>query len=122
MNKILIIDNDDHFRRMLCEYLARHGFETNEAASAQSAMQLWRTRPYDMVITDIIMPDTDGFEVIIDVRKDLPNASIVAMTGGGRLGPEYFLPIAQTLGADRAFTKPFNMEDFVNAIKELLAV
>jgi DNA-binding response OmpR family regulator len=120
MHNVLVIDNDNDFRQMLCDYLTRHGFEVNSAASAQAARQLWRTKPYDLVITDIIMPDTDGFEVIIDVRQELPEAGIIAITGGGRLGPEYFLPIAQALGADRAFTKPFHMEDFVNAVKELV--
>ena len=120
MRKILVIDNDDDFRRMLCEYLTRHSFEVTGAASALAARQLWRANFYDLVVTDIIMPDTDGFEVIIDLRKDLPEARIVAITGGGRLGPEYFLPIAQALGADRAFTKPFHMEDFVTAVRELV--
>jgi DNA-binding NarL/FixJ family response regulator len=76
----------------------------------------WRAA---LVITDIIMPEQEGLETIGALRREFPQTKIIAVSGGGRVGPEAYLPVAQDLGAHRIFTKPFKVEEMLQAIQEL---
>ncbi|MBM4132114.1 response regulator, partial [bacterium] len=77
-------------------------------------------QPYDLVITDIIMPEKDGIEAIMDLRRGRPGLRLIAISGGGRAEPESYLHSAQLLGADRTLRKPFSNEAIVAAVAELL--
>ncbi len=74
-----------------------------------------------MVITDIFMPEKEGIETIRDLKRQFPQVKIIAMSGGGRKGNFDFLEMAETLGADRSFSKPFERQEMLDAIRELLA-
>lgn len=74
---------------------------------------------FDLVITDLIMPDKEGIETIMDIRKLNAEVKIIAMSGGGRVTSADYLKIAQQVGANRILTKPFSYDDIQAAIEEL---
>ena len=119
--KILVIDDDDQMRVLLRQVMEWAGFEVTEAEDGREGMQQQRRQPADLVITDLIMPEQEGMETIRLLKKEFPQTRIIAISGGGRIGPEAYLPAAQELGADRVFSKPFDVRELAGAVKELLA-
>ncbi len=108
---ILVADDEDGIRTLLTHWLERAGHRTDCASSGQEASRLLRQKPFDMVITDVVMPDGDGYELIAEVRRIQPGARIVAISGGGKyLQGADCLKIARGLGAHSVVMKPFNWE------------
>lgn len=122
MRKILIIDDDEQMRNLLCRAMEYAGFEVEAAADGRKGLRFFEENTYDLVITDLIMPEQEGMETITFLRKNHPDVKIIAISGGGRIGPETYLPAALELGADLAFAKPFPIDDLINAVKKLLDV
>ena len=121
MARILIIDDDDQFRAMLRTMLEKAGYnDIEEAANGSIGVKLIRQHPFDLVITDIIMPDKEGIEIIAELTRDYPRIKIIAMSGGGRIGPQGYLEMAKYLGASRTLAKPFKHSDLIGAVQELL--
>lgn len=123
MAKILIIDDDALFRGMLNDMLSSEGHEILEANDGESGSRLFSSDHPDMIVTDILMPEKEGLQTIRDIRKKSPDVKIIALTGGGT-HPDglSYLEMAQDLGADRTFPKPFRTSEFVRVVKELLEV
>jgi DNA-binding NtrC family response regulator len=121
MARILIVDDDRQIRDMLRATLEREGFEVAEAADGRQALALYRQTPADVVLADIIMPEMEGIETILQLRKVDPGARIIAMSGGGHIGPHAYLSSAQQCGAQFVFTKPIDREELLGAIQELVA-
>lgn len=119
--RILIIDDDEQIRIILKQLMEWAGYEVMAAENGKVAMDIQREKPADLVITDLIMPEQEGLETISRLRKEFKDIKIIAISGGGRIGPEAYLPAALELGADRVFTKPFEIETVLGAVKELLA-
>ena len=122
MRKILVIDDDEQIRKLLCRIMEQAGFEVKAAADGRKGLSLFEENFYDLVITDLIMPEQEGIETITFLRKNYPQVKIIAISGGGRIGPETYLPAALELGANRAFAKPFSIDQIINAVRELLDV
>ena len=121
MARILIIEDDDKFRAMVRKMLEKAGYDDiEEAANGSIGVKLFRQRPFDLVITDIVMPDKEGLEMITELTRDYPRIKIIAMSGGGRIGPQGYLEIAKYLGAGRTLAKPFRHPDLIDAVQELL--
>jgi CheY-like chemotaxis protein len=120
MAKILIIDDDDQFRTMLRQLLERNGYEIKEASGGKEGIKLYRESPTDLIITDLIMPGKDGIETIQEFKKDFPDIKIIAISGGGRLGPQDYLHLAKLLGAQLTLAKPIDLPELLKAINELL--
>ena len=119
MADILLIDDDEGFRTMLCRLLTRSGHTVTACEDGRKGVDLFRRNPGFLVITDLIMPEQEGIETIIQLRKEFPDVRIIAMSGGGRVTPEIYLESAANLGASRIFTKPLDTEEFMLAIREL---
>jgi CheY-like chemotaxis protein len=119
MAHILIIDDDDQFRAMLCQLIERNGHDVTEASGGKEGIRLYRENPADLVITDIIMPGKDGIETIQELKKDFPHIKIIAISGGGRLSPQDYLLLAKMLGAQRILSKPIELAELSKAIEEL---
>jgi two-component system, chemotaxis family, chemotaxis protein CheY len=117
---ILIIDDDDQPRHMLQQVLTRAGYEVIDARDGNEGLQRFRATPADVIITDILMPEKEGLETIIDLRREFPRAKIIAMSGGGRAGNLNFLDVASRLGAQRTLEKPFDLQAMLRAVSELL--
>ena len=120
MASILIIDDDAQFRAMLRQMLSRAGYEVLEASNGKEGMRIYRDKPADLVITDLIMPEKEGIETISDLRREFPDVKIVAISGGGKMGPDDYLHGAKLIGAERIFTKPLEREEILEAVKKLI--
>lgn len=121
MNCILVIDDDSYVRRCIVDILDQSGYSVMEAENGKIGLDLFNKSNVDMVIVDLFMPEKEGIETIIELRKGSPNLKILAISGGipGH-GPDHFLHIAQKLGADRSLDKPFNMWQLLEAVQNLL--
>lgn len=120
MADILVIDDDDGFRAMVCKLLTRAGHKVYECQNGKKGIVLMRQNVVPLVITDLIMPDQEGIETIIQLRKEFPEVKIIAMSGGGRGSSDIYLDSAMRLGASRCFAKPFDTVVFLQAVTELL--
>ena len=120
MASILIIEDDDQFRAMLLEMLKLAGYEVEEASNGKEGIKLYIENPKDLVVTDIIMPEQEGIETIIELRRSFPDVKIIAISGGGRITAKDHLQIAKDLGAIQTLPKPFGREKLLKAIREVL--
>jgi CheY-like chemotaxis protein len=121
MQRVLVIDDDEQVRALLHEILDRAGFEVLEASNGVEGLKLYRNQPADLVITDLIMPEKEGVETIMELRRQFPDARIIAISGGERTGGRDYLPIAAKLGARRTVAKPFSRQEILAAVHETLA-
>jgi DNA-binding response OmpR family regulator len=120
MAKILVVDDDEQIRIMLDIVLSRDSHEVVTARDGAVASVRQRERPADVAIMDIIMPEKEGFETIIEFRRDYPETKIIAISGGGRLGPDQYLSLAKTMGAHFIFEKPLPLAQLREAIHSLV--
>jgi len=120
MARILVIDDDEQVLDMLYQSLTREGYDVLRASNGEQGLRLYRQEPVDLIITDIIMPEKEGIETIIELRQDFPDVKIIAMSGGGRIGTKDYLHLAKIFGVQRTFTKPVAREQLLDAITELL--
>jgi DNA-binding response OmpR family regulator len=112
--RILLVDDDDHVRRMLRRMLEAEGFDVVDAGSGWEALRLFDKEPPDLVVTDLRMPDESGHELIEKLRRRAPGVPVVAISGD--CGPDR----GEGLAVDAVFAKPFNHHDLVAAIRRLL--
>ena len=120
MAKILIIDDDDHLRAAMRKGLERAGHSVQDASDGNQGVSLYRADPADVVVTDLIMPEKEGIETIIELREEFPGVRILAISGGGSLEPGEPLTDARFLGADAALSKPFTLTELQEAVSRLL--
>jgi DNA-binding response OmpR family regulator len=118
--QILIVDDEELMRKALRVILESEGYSVVEAPHGRIAMKLFCEHPIDLVIVDLLMPEQDGLETILQVRRVWPEVKIIGISGGGRYGLMYLLQVAKTLGANRIFSKPFDRQELLMAIRELL--
>jgi CheY-like chemotaxis protein len=121
MAKILIVDDDPVIREMLSLTLTDEGHETIVAGNGNEALTTIETTTPDLIITDIIMPEKEGLQLIRELRKKNKDIKIIAMSGGTpMMDGEQLLQISTMFGANRSFTKPVERIELVAAINELL--
>ena len=121
MARILIVDDDAQMRNMLQLMLERLGHETTQASDGREGVAAHQDAPFELVITDILMPGGEGLETIQDLRRVHPEVKIIAISGGGRTGALDFLDVAEKLGAHRTLQKPFGLDDLTQAVETLLS-
>src|SRR5690348_15055500 len=108
MARIIIVDDEPDMLAMMEDTLLMAGHEVAPAHEGRQAIQLYREKRADLVITDVFMPSKDGFEIIIELRKEFPDSLILAITG--RPPNAHVLPVAKKLGAVEVLQKPFHPE------------
>jgi CheY-like chemotaxis protein len=116
---ILLIDDEESFRCVIKQVLVNAGFEVVEAANGVQGIQYFYENPADMIITDIIMPEKEGIETMIELKKAFPNVKLIAMSGGGWYGTDIDFDMAIKLGA-KTLDKPFALQDLLDVVHELL--
>ena len=123
MARILLIEDNDPVRCVLSEVLADLGHTVVEARNGKEGLELFKHAKADLVITDIVMPEKEGFEVLRELRwKQVPPVVVIAISGGGgSKSTADYLRMATLLGAARVFAKPFSNEKLLAAINELLS-
>jgi CheY-like chemotaxis protein len=121
MARILVIDDDKATRELIQRILAKAGHEVSLAGNGREGLErLIEVRPA-IVITDVFMPDKDGVETIIALKKAHPGIKIIAMSGGGRVGNLDFLQLAERVGADKVLQKPIRMAALLEGVTQLAA-
>lgn len=120
MARILVIEDDNDVRESLRQVLEHVGYEVEEACDGDEGIERYREKQADLIITDIIMPKKEGIETITDLRVEFPDVKVIAISGGGRLGPEPYLELAKGFGANRIIMKPFTTAEILEAVQELL--
>jgi len=130
MAKILIVDDEEHVRAALKQVLERAGYEVSVAATGNEGLELMKKEGADLVITDVIMPGIDGIATARQIREKYRNTRIIVISGGGKTAPEPYEPdaistrsylaSASSAGADRTLSKPFDREEILRAVREVL--
>ena len=105
---------------MLARTLTHFGHTVTQACNGKEGLRLFYACEADLVITDIVMPEMEGFEVLMELRKARPDMQIIAMSGGGRQQPKEVLHIAKHLGAARVLAKPFSCDELISIVNDLL--
>ena len=120
MSSILVVDDDAQVLDVLSEMLRLEGHEVTTALNGVSALEQVRQKLFDLVITDLIMPEKEGLETIADIRKAYSKIPIIAISGGGRIGPQDYLETAKHIGADATLAKPFARRELISAVDALI--
>lgn len=121
MREVLIADDDAGLRQSLKLALEAAGYRVRLAAHGGEALSLQSDRPADILITDIFMPETDGFEAIDRFRKEFPGTRIVVMSGDAKRAKSEYLSVAQLIGVDATLRKPFKLQELLQALSRLRA-
>lgn len=120
LKSILLIEDDDLVRDMLTQILTDEHFNVRYAADGSEALAFLEEYQPDLVITDLIMPEKNGLAVMRTIGRKYPKLKIIAISGGGREGPENYLKNALLEGASYVFTKPIERKVLLDAINDLL--
>ena len=114
--RILVIDDDNAVRSTICENLIDLGYEVTDTPNGEEALQRIRSDYIpDVVITDIVMPQKEGLEIIMEIKRDFPDVKLIAVSGGGGRRTADFLHLAKMLGADGTVPKPLDI-DYLHSI------
>jgi DNA-binding response OmpR family regulator len=118
--KILVIDDDSAVRKFITLNLKTENHTVFEAENGLEGLRiLQEERDIAVIITDLIMPEKEGIATIIEVRKINPSVKIMAISGGGKVGPENYLVLADALGANATLKKPFSGQELLMSLKLL---
>jgi len=120
MPGVLIVEDDKELREMLKLSLSRRNIMVLEAENGKDAITHFKPLITDLVVTDLIMPEEDGLKVVIKLRELKPSIKIIAISGGGKVGPGSYLNLAKALGADAIYSKPFSINELIAKIEQLL--
>ena len=115
MATILIIDDEEIIRVLLRSALEAEGYEVTEAANGREGLELYRQRPTDLVITDIVMPELNGLDMLLELTREFLHAKVIAISGAGE--EKNVLDVAKLLGARQTFQKPFSIPDLLDAVR-----
>ncbi|MBI4205281.1 MAG: response regulator [Betaproteobacteria bacterium] len=119
VKKLLIVDDDADMRLSLKLALEMAGYVTEIAANGREALAILHQRPADVVITDIFMPDTDGFEIIDAVHRAFPQTKIVVISGGAKLAKREYLLDAALMDVDAILPKPFDVDALLRTLDSI---
>ena len=117
--RVLVIDDEDMIREIIKTVLTEAGYQVAGAANGAEGLKLLESQPVDLIITDILMPEKEGIETIIETRKSHPNIKIVAISGGGRARNFHPLKIASKIGVDMTLPKPFEPDELLAVVKKI---
>lgn len=121
MLRVLVIEDEPMILRLIQQALEQSGYEVDEAANGRVGLQALHLAEYDLVITDLVMPEMDGLAVLGAIARNWPGLPVIAMSGGGRLGDGDNLQTARDLGAAAALAKPFTLHESRKMVEEVCA-
>lgn len=121
MKTVLIVDDEKSLREMVAEMLQSKDLDTVVAESGIQALKILAVKDIDLVVTDIVMPDENGIDLIMDMKTKYASTPIVAISGGGGIEGRFnYLEIAKLVGADQILEKPFSAQELSTVVNELL--
>lgn len=118
--RILLIDDDPLIREIGTAMLTGAGFVVSTAEDGAEGLNAALAGEFDLLITDMVMPEADGLDVIRQVRQARPGVPVIAISSGGQLGADFYLRLASSLGADAVFPKPLRCEPFLALVRHVL--
>ena len=121
VSSILVVDDDKSVLEVMSEMLRLEGHCVAVAENGVEAVDRVANHTFDLVITDLIMPEKEGLETIAEIRRNRADMPIVAISGGGRLGPNDYLETARFIGANATLAKPFARRELLQTVDALLA-
>jgi DNA-binding NtrC family response regulator len=116
--RILVIDDETYVRDMLVDMLRAEGYYVEGARDGNDGLQRLEQGTFHLVVTDIIMPEKEGVETIMAIRKQYEHVPVIAISGGGRLTPDSYLNQAKLIGAKYIFKKPLDVDAFLDAVTQ----
>jgi CheY-like chemotaxis protein len=119
--RLILADDNEDFRTLLKTMLTDAGYEVLTAANGIEALRLCETRAVEGAIVDLVMPEKEGLETIVEMRRRFPQIKTIAITGGGRGPSKVYLETARRLGATAALAKPFHVSDLLRTLDRILA-
>ena len=119
--RILIIDDNPEVLSAVHRVLTAAGHAVSDAPRSAEGIRMHHENPFDLILTDIVMPEKEGISTIIDLKAEFPDLRIIAMSGGGDFEPYGYLDIAIRVGADRTLPKPFSREELLEAVNDALS-
>ncbi len=121
MTNVLVIDDDQAIRQLVKAILGGAGYHVLYAGGGDEGLRLFREHPIDLVITDILMPGTDGLAVIRELLATAPATRIIALSGGGMiLTAGISLHVARKMGAFESLAKPFSRKELLATVERVL--
>lgn len=121
MSRVLVVDDEESVRDMVMAMIKPDGYDVIEAANGTEACDACKEMPVDLIITDIVMPEKNGIDLIRQVKKEYPDVAVIAISGGGGIEGRYdYLEIAKLVGADNILKKPFEVRELRSAISEAM--
>jgi CheY-like chemotaxis protein len=121
MAVILIVDDDPTVRLIAGELLRGDDHAIVEAADGDEALKIVSVLAVDLVVLDMLMPNKDGLETIVELRKHKPDIRILAISSGGQMGRDLLLRTAMVFGADESLQKPLRLDTFSQVVTRLLS-
>ncbi len=121
MPHILVVDDDASVLSLFGQFLEGEGYSVALAPDGGEGLRLLKQQKPDLIITDIMMPEMDGLELLMNIKKQQLGIPVIAISGGMKIRPANFLPQARKLGAHRVFIKPIELSELLNAVQELLS-
>lgn len=118
MARILVIDDNEGYRQMVRQMLEMAGYEVVDAEDGAEGVKVFQAERPDLVITDVIMPEQEGIETIIGLRRLDADIQIIAMSGGGGIDADDLLSIAGKLGAQQILAKPFRRDQLLASVRQ----
>ncbi len=118
--RILLVEDDPHVRKLFRRKLSTVGYGIIEASNGKEGLRRYRQEAPDLVITDLVMPEREGIEMITQLFSEFPDAKIIAVSGGGRSDPGLYLEVAAHLGAKKTFEKPVDWEALMAEVRKLI--
>ena len=119
MINVVLIDDNESSIDLITSFLPNENYSLFSTLSAKTGIEYIKNNQVDILITDIIMPEVSGLEIISEMIKIKSNLKIIAISGGGAINTEQFLSLANGLGAHKVLQKPFVADDLLSALKEL---
>lgn len=120
MRTVLLIDDERSILDAMEHSLTKAGYTVFSAANGEEGLTFLDSQAVDAVVTDIIMPEKEGLETIIEIRRKWPNLPIVAISGGGRTRQLHFLELSRDFGANEIMQKPFKPSQLIVSLNRLL--
>ncbi len=120
MAHILVIDDEEMIRYTVRTALEMESHNVKEAENGLRAMDILLENTFELIITDIIMPEKEGIQTILDIRGHLPDIPIIVITGGDPKRRMLYSKTATVLGANRILFKPFSDEKLIGLVNDCL--
>ena len=122
MATILVIEDDPQFRQMLAQMLTQAGHQVETAENGVLGLERFRQSAPELVITDILMPEKDGIDTILEIKREGTDTRVIAISGGRRaITPQFNLDSAALIGVQQVLAKPFSRQQILEAVEAALS-